>query len=181
MGDELINAMSTEELEALKLKHSNNASITTLIDGILEGRAKVEAQLAIKAKFEKDITKIVDKLPHPDDVHNILLSWREVDIPNGEPEEVEVDGEMVTRQPSEKQWMYVVTVNHACKVTSGGNTTKVSKREVAIFKHNPEGADESLGNFPSYADFAKHQGIVVGSDSARRAVERDGFYGKPTS
>ena len=76
--DELIQAMSNEDLVNLKNKHTDVPSLATLIDGILEARGRELAQLAAITKFENGIAKFFngrDKngkfigLVHPDNIH----------------------------------------------------------------------------------------------------------------
>ena len=182
--DELINAMSDEELVAIKIKHEGNESITTLVDGILATRQKQVEEALAKAKFTKGITKVFDSLPHPEDIHNVYASWREVEVEveDGQPEEVDItqpDGSITEemRLPKVKVNQWVVEVNKGFAVRANANGQTTSKRTITVYKHNASGADEELGVYSSYADFAKSKGVVVGSDSARRAVEREGYYG----
>lgn len=181
--EELINVMSDEELVALKDKFANNLSIATLIEGILATRAKDTEQAKAKTDFGRGITKLFAKLPHPDDIHNVYARWGEVEVVDSEPEEIEVNGEMVMRSPSHKEFQWIVSVNHATQVRQGATSTnevKANKRAVTVFRHNPDGADQNVGNFSSCQKAVDYLGIPnTGKDDARRILDRDGYYTKP--
>lgn len=183
--DNLVNAMSNEDLQNLRAKYPNEDSVTTLIDGILEARAKEEVQAKAKLDFEKGIAKLLAKLPHPDDVHNIYVRWAEVDVEDEGVEAVVLSPDVckandlpegTTRIPTHKEFKWVVETNKGFKPQA---TKATSKRAITIYKHNPQGADEEIGNFPSYQKAADHLKIVVGGDSAKRAVEGHQYYGLP--
>ena len=108
-GHELIKVMSDEALLKLKSDNDGNESISRLVDGILEGRVREVAQAKAMAGFETGITKLFAKLPHPEDIHNVYVRWGEVDIPDGDGEEIQVtgpDGSVTTevRQPTRKEF-----------------------------------------------------------------------------
>lgn len=197
--EELINAMSDSDLAELKAKYPDNTAVTTLIDGILATREREAVQAKAMEKFTKGIAKTFSTLPHPDNIHNIYARWGEVDIPSGEPEEVEVvvtpaevngDGNITTpavmgmemRMPTVKGMAWVVEVNHATRQqgTRGGNDTspKTSKRAITVFKRNGTQL-EPRGNFASgqaACDFLK---IPVGTDDAKRVLIREGYIHEP--
>ena len=197
--DGLIEAMSDEDIEGLKVKFEGNTSINTLIDGIIESR-KVEAEKAkVLTKFTADIAKTYEKLGHPDGIHNVYARWSEVDIPDlsVEPTDVNIidtpaildkDGNIITpaethtepRRPTIKGWKWVVSVNHADKVSSGGSTpgTKqgTSKRAITVYERNKAGADTNKGNYPSASKACESLGIPTGGDSAMRVLTREGYY-----
>ena len=107
--DELIKVMSDEALLKLKSDNEGNESVSKLVDGILEGRVREVAQAKALAGFETGITKLFAKLPHPEDIHNVYVRWGEVDIPDGDGEEIQVtgpDGSVTTevRQPTRKEF-----------------------------------------------------------------------------
>ena len=202
MSDELINAMTNEDLQAMKEKNGGNVSVATLIDGILEARGKAEVETKAKLEFEKGITKVFAKLPHPEDVHNVYVRWGEVDVEDGEPvsmafkdgivfkpaselteEELSLELTYEERTPSHKEYQWVVQVNKSVNIGSSasGKASTANKREVVIYKHNAGGADEEMGTFKDYTEFIKSMGFPKGGDSANRVAERNGYYGKPTS
>ncbi len=179
--DELIKAMSSEDLAGLKDKYKDNASVVLLIDGILESRAKEEEQAKAKAKFEHGISKLFASLPHPEDVYNVYARWGEVEVDNGEPEEVEVvdtfGGKAIElRTPKVKVYQWVVEVNHATRMASGGGDgkPKATKRAITVFKR--EGTTLlPKGNYPSASKACEALGLVIGGDSATRVLSRDGY------
>lgn len=194
-GMELINAMSKEDLEGVKEKHADNESIVKLIDGIMEARVREEAEVRAKLDFEKGITRMFAKLPHPEGVHNIYTRWGEVEIPNGEPEEVETvltpaitdkEGNTTTpavmtketRTPTRKEFQWIVQVNHSVRVTSGNGTPTTSKRAITVMRRNGLNL-EPIGNFPSASKACEHLRIPLGGDSGNRVLARENYITEP--
>jgi len=196
--NELIGAMSDNDLAELKVKYSDNPSVTTLIDGILEARQKEAVEHKAKDDFTKGITKLFAKLPHPEDVYNVFARWGEVEVEDTtqEAEEVEVvvtpaevdkDGNITTeavvekqdRYPTTKAFQWIVEVNHATRVSS--TTTgepKVSKRAITVFKRNGTQL-EAKGNYASASKACEALGLTIGGDSATRVLSRDGYISEP--
>lgn len=192
MADELISLLSNDQLQAMKEANPDNASVVAMIDKILGDRAKQEEQAQANSDFAKGIEKLVSKLAHPDNIHNVLIRWakQEVDDTSVEAENVEVpntDGTEGThpeaRFPKVEVEGYVVEVNHITKLgASGGTTTPTaSKRAIVVYKHNPEGADDNAGEFTSASKACEKLGLTVGGDSAMRVLQREGYYTKPLS
>ena len=182
---ELINAMSDEDIVEMKGKYADNASVILLLDGILESRAKQAVEAKAKADFEKGITKLFSKLPHPEDIHNVYVRWGEVEVPTGEPEEVEVvgnDGEktMEMRQPTTKQYQWIVSVNKSVSVASGasGKGSNTGKRAVKVFKRNGTQLEDK-GNYASATKACEALGLTIGGDSATRVLARDSYIVEP--
>jgi len=184
MQDELINAMSNEDLQGLREKYADNESITTLIDGILQTRIKAQEQLEAKAKFEAGIHKLFAKLPHPEDVYNVYVRWGEVEVIDGEEVETEItngDGTKTTemRAPKHKEFQWIVEVNHATQVKSSGTTTPTtSKRAITVFKRNGTNLEDK-GHFASATKACEALGLTIGGDSATRVLARDGYITEP--
>lgn len=195
MSDELINAMSNEDLKALKTKYPKNQSIVTLIDGILGARANQEAEAKAKAKFTNGIAKLFDKLPHPSDVHNVYIRWSEVEVEDTseDPEEVDIvlepainngEGKITTpavmgkemRLPLTKVFKWVVEVNKGFEPKAANGNATASKRAITLYRHNTEGADELVGNYQSASKACSHLKITIGGDSATRVLTREGYY-----
>jgi len=199
--DELIKAMSDSDLMELKGKYVDNSSVVTLIDGILETRGKEAEAIKVKVDFERGIAKLLAKLPHPDDVHNIYVRWGEVDVADGELEEVVFDSKGVvipmtlliedmtpeqldelgsytyeTRQPSHKEFQWIVEVNHATKVTGNSTTgvTTASKRAITVYKRNGTQL-ELKGHYASASKACEALGLIIGGDSAIRVLARDNY------
>lgn len=199
--DELIQAMSNDELEAIKTKHSDNPSILTLIDGILETRVKEAEQVQAKAKFTSGITKLFDKLPHPEDIYNVVARWSIVDEVDttAEPEEVEIvetpaevdkDGKIITpavmvtesRQPTVQVSKWIVETNKGITVRAaggGGNgEPKTSKRAITVKKIEGDTLIPK-GNFASASKACEHLKLTIGGDSATRVLSREGYMTVP--
>lgn len=190
--DELIKAMSDKDLAELKKKYANNPSVVTLIDGILETRSKEASQVKARQKFTDGIGKTFATLPHPDDIANVYASWREVEVEQGEPEEVEVvvtpavmdkDGKITTpavtspemRTPTVLVWQWVVEVNKGFKVASGASgEAKTSKRAITVFKREGLALNDK-GHFASASKACEALGLTIGGDSATRVLTREGY------
>lgn len=195
--EELINAMSDEDLAGLKAKYSDNPSVVTLIDGILATRAKTAEQAVAMASFTKGIAKTFAKLPHPDNIHNVYARWAEVEVEDTtqEPEMVDIttkqavtdkDGNVLEpaviepqpRYPTHKEWGWVVEVNHAIRAVSTSDTPKASKRAITVYKRHGTTL-EPQGNFVSASKACEALKLIVGGDSATRVLARDGFITEP--
>lgn len=202
MQDELINAMSDKDIEEMKGKYADNASVILLLDGILATRGKDKAQAKAKQKFEAGIAKLFSSLPHPEDVHNVYVRWAEVEeeVVDEEAEEVEVevvktpavldkDGkiveeavvELVKRKPTVavKVWKWVVQVNKSVTVKPGASgKATTSKRAIKVFKRNGTQLEDK-GNYQSASKACEKLGLTIGGDSATRVLARDGFITEP--
>ena len=182
--EELIKAMSNDDLETMKGKYADNASVVTLINGILGGRAKSAEQDKAKKQFESGVNKLFAKLPHPEDIMNIYVRWAEVEVPSGEAVEVEVvqpdnSKVMEMRQPTEKTWQWVVETNKGFQVRSGsGGKATTSKRAIKVFKRNGTQL-EDMGNYVSASKACGVLGLTIGGDSATRVLARDGYILEP--
>lgn len=174
--DELIQAMSIPELVDFKTKYEGNESVTKILDGYIEVKTRQEAQAKAKADFEKAIGKMLGKLPHPDDVHNIYMRWAKHDepIPDSEAVEVMIDGEAVMRQPVEEVWGWEVETNKGFSVGRSTTTLTASKRAVTVNKRDGQSL-VMVGNFPSASKACEHLGITLGGDSATRVLNREGY------
>jgi len=189
--DDFLSMQSVEQLEALKKQYQDQPSVVSMINGIIEVKLGEARRLQAKADFELEIANMLGELPDPDDVpevHNIYIHPGMVDVPDGEPEEVEVTndkGEKTIKMqaPSHQERQWIVELNHATKSGSGsGSGSKGSprKRGETVFKHNPNGADGNMGNFPSCQRAIDYMGIPnTGKDDARRVLERNGYYTVP--
>lgn len=191
--DELINAMSNQDLMELEAKYPDNTSVVTLIEGILATREAEAVQAKAMEKFTKGIAKTFASLPHPDGIYNVYARWAEVDIPSGEPEVVEVidtpaevdkDGNIITpaiivqdmRQPTVKGMAWVVEVNYAIKSSGSASdgTPKTSKRAITVYKR--EGLTlVNKGNYASASKACEAMSLPIGGDSANRVLARDGY------
>ncbi len=178
--DELIQAMSIAELTNFKATYKENESITKIIEGYIEVKTRQEAQAKAQADFAKAIAKLADKLSHPEDIHNVYLAWAkgEEPIPDSEPEEVMVDGEPTMRQPMQEVWGWHVEVNKGFQVTRGTSTPVASKRSITLNKRDGQTLN-FVGNYLSASKACEALSIPVGSDSATRVLQRDGYILDP--
>lgn len=184
--DELILAMSNEDLATLKAKYSDNEAVTKLIEGILETREKAEAEARAKVEFEKGITKLFAKLPHPEDVHNVYVRWGEVEVEDTsvEGEAIEVinpDTQEVTtemRYPKHTEYQWIVQVNKATKVMAGSGEAKTSKRGITVYKRVGLNL-ELVGHYASASKACEALSLPVGADSAGRVLDREAYIREP--
>lgn len=178
--DSLISAMSDEDLAGLKVKYAGNASVETLIDGILATRVKEAEQVKVKEAFGKDIGKLFAKLPHPEDIFNIYARWGEVDVVDGEPEPVVINGETEMRSPTHKEHQWIVEVNYTHRLTASGTPASptTSKRAITVFKRDGTMLVEK-GHFASASRACEALGLTTGGDSATRVLARDGYITEP--
>lgn len=182
--EELIKAMSNDDLETMKGKYADNPSVVVLINGILEARAKQAEQDKAKKQFENGVNKLFAKLPHPEDIMNVYVRWAEVEVPSGEVVEVEVvqpdnTKVMEMRQPMEKTQQWVVETNKGFQVRSGsGDKATTSKRAIKVFKRNGTQLEDK-GNYASASKACGVLGLTIGGDSATRVLARDGYIVEP--
>ena len=181
--DELIQAMSIPELHDFKARYPDNGSLLTIIDGHIKIKTREEVQGKAREAFGKAIGKLVDKLPHPDDVHNVFLRWVEVEVEDTsqEPEEVtihEVDGieaHVETRYPRSKVWQWEAEFNKGFQVGKATNSQPSSnKRAITLYKRNGL-QNELVGNFTSASKACEHIRVPIGGDSAPRVLAREGY------
>ena len=180
--DELIQAMSIPELEKFKASYPTNESIQKIVDGYIAVRHQEEAKIKAKAEFEATIAKLVGKLPHPDDVYNVYLAWREVEIEDTSqaPEEVVVNGTKELRHPKTKVAKWVVELNKGFQVSKGSTTTLTGSTKRAITVKKVQGDTLApAGNFHSASEACKHLKLTIGGDSAMRVLQREGYLTSP--
>lgn len=191
--DALIQAMSIPELENFKANYKDNESVTKILDGYIEVKGREAIQAKAKLDFAKAIGKLADKLPHPDDVHNVYLRWAEVDVEDTtlEAEEVEIvvtpavtDGEgnvttpavkeMQTRYPMHKANQWVVELNKGFSVGKSSSQPTTSKRAITLNKRQGQTL-EFVGNYASASKACEALSIPIGGDSATRVLAREGY------
>ncbi|KKL92568.1 hypothetical protein LCGC14_1883390 [marine sediment metagenome] len=192
--DELIQAMSDQDLIDFKAKNPTNESLNTLIDGILAKRESDVVAVKLLDKFTKEVDKLIAKLPHPETVHNVYIRWAECEVTDEAAEAVEVEivdepaklgddgttatpavAHMESRKPTHKVHQWVVDLNKGFNVGTGNKATPTAtKRGITLNKRNGNTL-EFAGNFPSAAVGCKHLSIDKGSDSAVRVLQREGY------
>ena len=199
MFEELGKAMSISELEQLKVMYKDNVSVSSILDGYIANKQSEIAQVKAKEGFQKKIGKLFETLPHPEDIHNVYASWREVEIEDvtqnlsiveivDTPAVMDKDGKITTpavvhdeqRYPMISTHQWVIEVNKAMTYKSGsGDASGTPKRAIDVFKHNPEGADTKMGSYPSGTKACEALKLTIGGDSATRVLAREGYYTKP--
>jgi len=90
--DELIKAMTSEQLLAIKEQHPDNPSVISLVDGILVAREKEAGQVQLAKDFEAKVAKLAKLPPPPEHIHNLFLKWAKVEVEDTsqEPEMVDI-------------------------------------------------------------------------------------------
>ncbi len=166
----LIQAMSGEELEALRNKHIENESVVTLINGILEARALKQLQEEASLKFQAGIAKTFEKLSAPPQgILNVYARWETVDMAvKG------ADGVMVSKKLS--RWS--VELNKTTQIGKASPTTSTGgpkARAITVYKPNREDADILIGTFQSAAEACRHLGLQWGGDSPVRHLKAEGY------
>ena len=183
MESELTKSLSMEDLAKMRKQFKDNPSFITMIDGVIAIRLAELAEAKLVEDFKAKVIELTSAMPKPPaNVYNIYLAYAEVDDTSKAQVEVEVAGVKELRYPKVTRW--IAETNKAtgnAKSSTSGTIAKSTKREISIYQHNPNGADTLIGVYPNYQKFAEAKAIKVGTDSARRAVERDGYYGIPTT
>lgn len=198
--DELIKAMSNDELLAIKNQHPDNASVTNLIDGVLATRAKEVEQEKVKANFVKDVEKLIAKLVFPDDVNNLYIHPATVDVEDTsqepvatpitiEPAILDKDGKIVTpaitetqdRYPTTKVTKLVAEVNKGFSVTKATTSTNMGNGARTIVVKQEQGDKlVTVGEYPSSrgaCDVLKQgkESTWVTDDSGTRELKKNGY------
>jgi len=181
--DDIINAMSNEDLEALKLKYASNASLVKTVDGILEVRANEAKKAQDNVDFAEAIKALIDLPDAPEGIHNVYLAWTETEVPVGEPQAVTVKGVTEMVQQTTKVWNWKVEVNHASttKANSTG-TSKVSgnspKRAIEV-KRIDGNTLTVVGHYANATMACADLKLAIGGDSAMRVLARNNYVVSP--
>lgn len=182
MESSLIQAMSDSDIREFLNRYPDNQSIQTELGQVLEARKLAEEQAKARDKFAKQIEKLAKDLPHPTDIHNVYLAWRETEEEDTtqQAEEVTIatpEGVNVTetRYPLVKLTRWVVEVNKGFMVeTSQASTPSTSKRAISVYKRNGQ-VLEPIGNFPSGQACADYLKIPTGQSSANKVLRDEGY------
>jgi len=186
----LINAMTVEQLEAMKEANRENEGVVTLINGILLARQSEVLKVEVEAKFAKDIEKLTTKLPHPDNAHNVYLAWQEVEQddttqPAEEVDVVDDSGSHSTEQrfPKVKVSKWVVTVNKAMNLSGGSKAKSEStlKRAITVSKVSESDPNQlvPVGNFKTAVQACKHLDLDATGTSGNRVLRDNGYIERP--
>jgi len=198
MGDMLLDQLSKDQALAMKEQFAGNETILTILNAHLEKLDKIETQAKAKAQFETQIAKLAAKLPHPEDIHNIYLAWREVEVEDTSQPQVEVDivdqparldnfGKVVElatshkemRYPSHKVFRWVVETNKGFQVSKSTSTApQATKRAITVKRIDGDNLIP-VGNFPSASKACEYLKLTIGGDSATRVLAREGYLVQP--
>lgn len=176
--DALVQAMTKSEvLEALKL-YKGNARLEPMLKTALQDiEAREQTEANIKA-FSDKVAKLA-KLPvPPSDVHNIILYWKEVEVSDGKPQDVVIDGKHEMREGIIKQWQWEVTTNHACYEPSkakSSTTPKTAKLAIRVYKRNGSTLDV-IGEYANATKACEALKLVLNGDSGTRVLQRNGYF-----
>jgi hypothetical protein len=192
--EELIRLMSIEDLQAMKVKYPTNESIQKLLDVVIGQKTTEVNEAKERLDFEAKVAKL--KLPAPPrGIVNVYLRWAEVEVPTGEPVEVEVvkvqavqdaDGhittpaimEKVMRQAKTKVFQWVPELNkpNQATTTTGATTSakQATKRAITVSKRNVN-ILEPVGHFTNASKACEHLKLTIGGDSAKRVLVRNGY------
>jgi len=195
--DDLIKAMSVEELEKFKAGYMENESIQRIVDGYITIKQAEVVQARAMEDFGKAIGKVADKLVHPEGIYNVYLAWMEVEAEDTSQPAIEVeviieqavvDGEgtiitpavkgMESRHPMVKVWKWAVELNKGFSVQKSGSATSTSssKRAITVKLIHSDKAPELIGNFRSAKEACVHLNLIVGTDSAMRVLTNRNPY-----
>ena len=199
----IYEAMTIAQIEAQKELYPDNESIIKILDGYIIIKAQEQAQVKAKEDFGKTITKLIAKLPHPEDVHNVYLAWKEVEVEDTtqDAEEVSIkleeprnitndEGDAITlpigtevkelRYPKTKVSMWVVELNKGFQVgrSTGSTASTATKRAITLKKIEGDSLVPS-GNFRTGSEACGHLKILLGGDSATRVLQREGYLVQP--
>ncbi len=174
--DELMQAMSIADLRKFKTTYKGNESVTKIIDGYIEVKVKVEAQVVAKAQFTDVVEAMINKLPHPETIHNIYMRWAEIEVEDEEAEAVEVmiDGETEMRKPKHKEFQWIVELNKGFTVGKAKGDVTAGKRAVTVFRRDGNNL-VLVGNFPTGSKACEFMELDEGKGSANKFLRDEGF------
>lgn len=193
MDTNLLNGLSMDQLNEVKVKYPFYASMveaeiakrnesSKLAMQALEVEAK--NQELIQAQNAKILKIFAKEFPtKPENLTNILMVWNEVDVLDGEPIEVTVNGKVESRQASHKELHLEVKRNVFWSNTQAESrtTTKTeTKRKLAesVFKRNGDRI-ELVGNFRNGHEACVYLKLDDDGNSANRVLRDSGYIIEP--
>ena len=201
---ELTKDLTDAELELLVATYPNNPNMLKIAHDAQNIRAKIAIEAKMVAKFESEVIKLADKLPHPAHVLNLMFHWREVtelvDDTSKPKESVEivdtaavVDNVGTIVEPAvvhtEQRYpqlsvttaRYVATTNHTCRNVSpsaGQGDAKVGKRAITVLRRDNLTLVPQ-GNFKTARDacvkLSQGKANWVSNDSGTRELLANGY------
>jgi len=193
MENNLFAGLSTEQLNEVKAKYPFYASqveaeLAKRESQAAEIMAKLEAEAQAKIEEEKInqslLKTFIKTFPNkPDNLNNVLFVWREVEVLDGEPIEVEVNGTIETRQASHKELQPQVIRNVFWSIDKQSPSkagTKDTKRKLAetVKKLNGDTV-EVIGNFRSGHEACQYLGLDDAGNSGNRVLRDNGYILEP--
>ena len=181
--EDLILKLSSDDLVALKAKYQSNPSLITLIDSVLEQKKIEDAKNAKALEFTNQVSELVGMLGVPPEaIYNLYIRYGDVEVPEGDPVEVEVVGKdgnkhTETRTPTIKVKKWIVETNKAISTSTksnNGTSTKSTKRSITISKREGNNL-VPVGNFTNATKACNHLKLDIGGDSATRVLQRNGY------
>lgn len=174
--DELIKAMGIKELERMKQTYKTNESIVKILDGAIQLKQTEAIREKAKEDFVKGIEALSATLPHPENIANVYMAWREVEIPKAIPEDASDARIAELKANPDKVTKWVVEVNKGFAVARGVgiNQTTISKRAIRVSKRNGNTL-EPVGNFRSGNEAVTYLNLALGGDSSTRVLTRNGY------
>ena len=178
--ENLLFAMSTDDILAIKTKYSGNAEIVKTIDEFLAKRKATEDIAKVEAERLAKLNKLGKTLDATwtSDLHNILFVREDVqDLTK--PEKVMVNGVEETRYPTSN--MVVAKVNifwstnqTVSKVKANTDTTTTKKRAITV-ESRQGNAIVAIGNFTTGKAACVHLKVDSGVGSANLALRNAGY------
>ena len=190
MTDTLLASVSTEDLVSLETKYPQ---LSIPIQAELARREAVATATKVKADFEAKVAKFINLPNPPEGIHNILLTYREVELE----EAVEIPiikkqavlnskGRIITpavvetemRKPKVMRW--IPETNHVCKITgkSGKNqpaNKSTSSHTIRLHKRDEDFNLKLVGEYPSGEEACRQLKIDSGVGSANKALQTFGY------
>lgn len=180
MQDELVVAMTVEELLAFKELHAGNETIVRIVDGAIAIKQEQEEEAKRWIPFHELADETLGTLPDytpnwrlTDPCQTITIFTIEVDDISKVMEEVEVNGEKVMRYPKTLQRVVRMGGTPVTQVTA---KTPSAAKGGECYKRNKDGADTHIGHFATCSEACKQVGVEEGKGSACKALETSGYY-----
>jgi len=182
--NDLIEAMTDDELRGLLEKHKGKESVEKLVNGILEAREAERNEAELVKTFNDTLKAIKLPIP-PKSVHNVYNAWAKVYRPLNKKEREELkatnpnitDAELDTRRVETDKWHWAGwTTNKAMTTTSSANkaTTTSTKRAITVKKIEGDSL-VLVGNFRNGNEACQYLKLQTGGDSAIRVLGRFGY------
>lgn len=178
MVDNFVSALSTADLEKLKVQYKDNESIVKMVTDELMARAEAIKAKAEAEAFTNKLMKLAKLPAPPETIHNVYLAWALVETPKEIPAGASEAQIAELKANPDKAYQWVVETNKGFKVTKADGSTATSKRAITVKKITGDKVT-TIGNFQSASKAADFLKIEVGDDSATRVLAREGYILSP--